>query len=355
MEAISSMTTEPLVTIVVVPRERFSCTRESLESIYANTETPFKLIYVDGNSPAKVRQYLEEQSQERGFQLIRTDYYLSPNEARNIGWRAVDTKYLVFADNDVVVAPGWLKKLVECAEETNATVVGPLMCQEKPVHEIVHVAGGDARIWVDKTGKRRLREKIYFQGKRVEEIRSKLSRSLTEMVEFHCMLVRRSIFDQLGSLDEALLNTREHLDFCMLVREAGGTVYLEPDSLVTYVPGPPLEWTDLHFYMLRWSDEWELLSLKRLQEKWNVVEDGNFKTRYKRRGWRRYSIIFEPFAYQLTFGIGSRFLARVMGKLDHLFLNPYLTARYAKMYAKRQPQLDAGMSYQSSSTVSSRG
>lgn len=326
----------PLVTIVVVPRERFSCTRRSLESIYENTSTPFKLIYVDGNSPAQVRRYLAEQSQAKGFKLIRTDYYLAPNQARNIGWREVDTPYLVFIDNDVVVASGWLEKLVQCAETTHATIVGPLMCQNEPVHEIVHVAGGDARIWVDSTGKRRLREKIYFQGKRVEEVSDRLKQAPTEMVEFHCMLVRRSIFDQVGALDESLLNTREHLDFCMTVTQAGGTVYLEPESLVTYVPALSLEWTDLHFFMLRWSDEWELASLKHLREKWDVVEDGNFQARYRRRGWRRYITIFEPFANQITFGVGSRLLARVIGKLDHLFLNPYLTARHARIQTKKQ-------------------
>ncbi len=116
--------TEAIVTIVVVPRERFSCTQASLESIYEHIDFPFKLIYVDGNSPAKVRHYLERKAKEKNFQIIRTDYYLSPNHARNIGLIQVDTKYLVFFDNDVIVSPGWLKALVTCAEETNATVVG---------------------------------------------------------------------------------------------------------------------------------------------------------------------------------------------------------------------------------------
>ncbi|HEY9300605.1 MAG TPA: glycosyltransferase family A protein, partial [Phormidium sp.] len=94
---------EPQVTIVVSPRERFSCARESLESIYQFTDTPFKLVYVDGNSPAKEQRYLQEQAQAKGFELIRTDYYLSPNHARNIGLTHVNTKYLVFIDNDVIV------------------------------------------------------------------------------------------------------------------------------------------------------------------------------------------------------------------------------------------------------------
>ena len=64
-------TKDPLVTIVVVPRERFSCARASLESIYEHTTIPFELVYVDGNSPKDVYQYLKAKSQEKQFKLVR--------------------------------------------------------------------------------------------------------------------------------------------------------------------------------------------------------------------------------------------------------------------------------------------
>ena len=37
-------------------------------------------------------------------------------------------------------------------------------------------------------------------------------------------------FETLGPFDESLLNTKEHLDFCMNVMALGRTVYFEPDS-----------------------------------------------------------------------------------------------------------------------------
>jgi GT2 family glycosyltransferase len=322
---------QPLVTIVVVPRERFSCTRQSLESVFAHTQFPYKLIYVDGNSPAPVRRYLEQQAEAKGFQLLRTEHYLYPNQARNLGLSQVETEYVVFLDNDVIVSPNWLTALVQCAEETNAAVVGPLMCQYEPIHENVHFAGGESHVWVDKTGRRRLREKMYDQGKQVADIRNRLDRTETELAEFHCVLVRRSIFDRLHQLDEGMLNTKEHLDFCMSVRQLGGTVYFEPASLVTYVPGPPLKWFDLHFYMLRWSDEWTLASLKHLQQKWDLVEDGYFKSKYKKleKGWRRKGTIVNPVVRSLTFGIGSGLLAELLAKPERI-LNRYLTDRHAQ-------------------------
>lgn len=321
--------TEALVTIVVSPRERFSCARESLESIYEFTDTPFKLVYVDGNSPSKVQSYLQEQAETKGFELIRTNYYLSPNHARNIGLTHVNTKYLVFIDNDVIVSPGWLQALIQCAEETGATVVGPLMCQEKPLHEIVHFAGGESHVLVDNTGRRRIREKMYKQGHRVPELRNQLQRKQTELAEFHCVLVRTQIFETIGFLDEQLMNTKEHLDFCMTVAEAGGTIYFEPASIVTYVPGPPLELTDLHYYMLRWSDAWTMTSLNRLREKWNLAEDGYFKTKYKGLGWRRRDTILRPISRRLTFGIKSHIVEKLLVPVDKV-INRYLTDRYSQ-------------------------
>lgn len=324
--------TDPNVTIVVVPRERFSYTHESLESIYEHTSIPFNLVYVDGNSPAHIRRYLEQKAKEKNFQIVRTDYYLYPNQARNLGLAHVKTKYVVFVDNDVVASPGWLNALVQCAEETGASVVGPLMCQEKPLHEIVHFAGGESHIWTDNTGRRRIREKMYKQGQKVTEVRHQLQRQETELAEFHCVLVRTEIFKQIGALDEAMLNTKEHLDFCMSVKQAGGTVYFEPNCIVTYVIEPP-QLTDLHYYMLRWSDAWTLASLKRLREKWDLAEDGYFQTKYKKLGWRRLMSIITPLNHRLTFGLSYRLLNPILIPLDKR-LNRYLTDRHAKQQSQ---------------------
>ena len=329
--------TSPQVTIVVVPRERFSYAQKSLESIYEHTQIPFKLIYVDGNAPKKLKAYLERQSQLKGFELLRTNHYLYPNHARNLGLQQVDTDYLAFVDNDVVVSPGWLSALVNCAKETGAAVVGPLMCQHEPIHQEIHFAGGESHVWVDQLGRRRLREKMLHQGKRVVDMRNRLQRMETELAEFHCVLVQRSLFGKIGQLDEAMLNTKEHLDFCMTVREVGETVYFEPDSLVTYVPGPPQEVADVHYYMLRWSNAWTLASLNQMRAKWNLAEDGYFKTKYKKLGWRRYGTLIEPLARKLTFGMESDLLARAIAKVEH-GLNWYLTNHHRSKIAKSDRQ-----------------
>ncbi|MEM8614948.1 MAG: glycosyltransferase family A protein, partial [Cyanobacteria bacterium P01_H01_bin.105] len=110
-------TAQPAITIVVVPRERFSYTQQSLESIYQYTHLPFELIYVDGGSPRPVQQYLSQAAIEKDFTLLRTEHFLAPNQARNLGLSQVTTDYVLFIDNDVHVAHGWLEQLWQCAQE----------------------------------------------------------------------------------------------------------------------------------------------------------------------------------------------------------------------------------------------
>ena len=260
------------VTIVVTPRERFSMAERSLESIYDQTDYPFKLIYVDGGSPRSVKRSLEEQSRRRGFKLIRADHFLSPNQARNISIPLVETKYVVFVDNDVVVGPGWLRALHRCAEDTGAWLVGPLYCVGPIEDEMIHMAGGEARI-VEDDGRRRFREAHLHCGRHLPDVRDRLKRTSCELLEFHCMLARREVFDRIGLLDEGLLSDREHIDLCLEVRKAGGLVIFEPAAVISYLPATSFAWSDLPFYLLRWSDVWNRASLQYFNQKWALPDD----------------------------------------------------------------------------------
>ena len=329
-------TATPYITIVVVPRERFSYTRESLESIYAHTTIPFHLIYVDGGSPSSIRTYLEIQSVTHDFDLIRTDHYLSPNQARNIGLSHVKTPYVLFIDNDVKVSPGWCDRLLQCAMETQAAVVCPLTCIGKPLHQRIHLAGGEARIILEVQGaetRYRVHEKHYFVNRSVADVQDRLHRRQCEFAEFHCMLVRTDLFQQTGLLDENLLSTREHIDFCLTVAQVGGTIFCEPESVVTYVPEILYRWSDLSYFMLRWSDEWERKSLKHFSKKWNLPQkDKYFRKRYRRMGHRRHHAFLRPFVRRLTLGTTVPWLERWAIALERV-LNRWITASFNKRVA----------------------
>lgn len=296
---------DPLATIVVVPRERFGVTRRSLDAIYANTAGPFHLVYVDGGSPARIQRYLAGEASTRGFTLVRTDRYLTPNEARNLGLRHARSRYVVFIDNDAVPAPGWLDKLVECAETTGAWVVGPMYFIGEPEREEIHMAAGDARIEERPTG-RRFVERHRFAGKRLADVRAELRRTPCEQVEFHCMLVRADVFERLGPLDEGLRSVAEHTDLCLLVRREGGAVYFEPDSVVTYVTGGKFSWADTAFYMRRWSHAWNEASIERFRVKWDLPPGEAGMKALSRWAEGHRHIPFEPTLRKLEGVVGWR-------------------------------------------------
>ena len=52
----------------------------------------------------------------------------------------------------------------------------------------------------------------------------------SSLVEFHCLLASLEVLKQIGRLNEAL-STREHVDLCLAVHEAGGTVWFEIERL----------------------------------------------------------------------------------------------------------------------------
>ncbi len=267
----ASTAMESLATIVITQRETFGSSQESLESITSLTRPGYKLVYIDGGSPRRIQRYLERKSRELGFAYLRRNHFLTPNEARNLGLPYVQTKYAVFIDNDVIVAPGWLEALIECAEETGAWVVGPLYCIGTPLHQRVHVAGGECRITEDE-GRRTFLEIHGYVDRPLAEALATLHRQETGLVEFHCVLVRRDALQTIGPFDEGLYSTPEHCDLSLAVLRAGGSIYLEPRSVVTQLE-PSIRWRELPFFTLRWNRLWYRASLARFASKWDLSSE----------------------------------------------------------------------------------
>lgn len=264
------MTTDARVTIIVAPRERFSLSERALASIYEQTKSPFRLIYVTGRAPDRVCKILEREAGAKGFELIHTANYLSPNQARNLAIPKVDTEFVAFLDNDALVAPHWLERLLQCADETGAWVVGPLYLIHEFERATIHMAGG--RLWPEEQdGKHYLVDEQYLYDTPIAKADLRLTRRQCEYVEFHCMLARTKLFERTGLLDEAIYTLHEERDICLAAAQAGGTVYIEPKAVVTFVPVPPCEWWDLPYFMLRWSEEWSVSSVRRFNEKWNIA------------------------------------------------------------------------------------
>ncbi len=320
------------VTIIISPWQHFSATKTSLESIYAFTQPPFELVYVDGNSPPHVRRYLQEQARRRNFTLIRTDRYLTSSEAHNIGMRHVRTKYVAFLDNCTLVTPGWLGALIRCAEEMQAWVVGPLYCSGDMEKPITYSAGPDLRI-VEEHGERRLHETAPFAGKPLAEVRGQFKRGLCGYAKSYCMLTRKDVIDRLGAFDQGFTSFQEHRDFCLDVAQAGGSLYFEPDSVVLIVSPPPFEWSDLPMFLLRWSDVWLRPSIRHFAKKWGLTENDHMLqggVRFRNTERRRLLQIVQRVAQSTMGSPGRRIADRLIDVLFERVLEPTVIAGFER-------------------------
>jgi GT2 family glycosyltransferase len=261
-------------TICVVPRERFSLALASLDALIAGLEKPFRLVYVDAGSPAPVRDSVLRRAIRHDFTLLRTEHYLSPNEARNLAFGHVDTEFVAFLDNDVFLSTGWLPELEQAADRHGAAVVAPvyLIARGRSLTPVVHVAGADNHVVVE-DGRRRQRVRPHHEDGDPAEVVPLLEPQPTGLAEFHCFFARADAIAAVGPLDESLLSLNEHIDVSMRIRDRGGEIWLEPSVVVAYVVTPRLPWSSTAYYLLRWSRPWNEASIRRFHATWDIDAD----------------------------------------------------------------------------------
>ncbi len=287
-------------TIVITTRDRYSVMRESIANLYEHTDFPFELVLVTGGAPASVVRWCREEADRRGFRYVSCAGAMTPAEARNVGIDNASTEYIVFVENDIVYSRGWLEALVTCADETNAGIVAPLTCEGRPIHTIVHHMGPEENNneTLDETddGCKDFNEEFYLQGNTLDQIRPHLKRRRTQSVEMHCFMVRRSVFDRIGRFDPDIVS-KEYLDFSWRARDAGETIWFEPNAVITFlVPSDddPVKVSDLSYFLLRWSRAWQKRSHDALKAKWNMREDGFISSRRALADWRVMDHVTRP-------------------------------------------------------------
>lgn len=298
------------VTVGFVFRERVSQTLECLEALLPTLPMGVPLICFDNASPPQIAEGMKRLADTNGFTLIRSEEQLTPNEQRNIVLDRVDSRYVVFIDNDCTVSPNWVEALVACAEETGAGIVGPLYLEEIGGNVRVHMMGGVARD-ADDDGNPAFIEGHFAAHEPVtDEMRNRAAFE-TELIEFHCALVDTRVFAEVGRLDPDLMSLGEHSDLCIQARRKGFKVYIEPKSVVTYQIPSRLEALDKAHFLRRWSESWNSRSAARIAEKYGLPQDSKATIAYE--NWGNYHRTNAHLRFPL---IKRTFGRRVHGKLQ---------------------------------------
>lgn len=263
----------PRVTIVMTARERHALTEVAIDSIVRNTAGPYRFIYADVQSPGGLRERLGERAREWNLEVVRVDGDEWPNHVRRRLAAMIDTDYVVYIDNDVVVEPGWLDAMVACADDTGAGIVAPLYLWGDGVNPpTIHMAGGKLDAKRTEQGLV-LKEVHYLTNRDPAEVPAELVRRPCDFAEFHCMLVRRELVRDGVVPDPDIVCVHEHIDASIAARQKGFATWFEPAARVTYLAGAEYRLTDLPFYRLRWSRDAGEASIAAFCRKWNVAND----------------------------------------------------------------------------------
>jgi glycosyltransferase involved in cell wall biosynthesis len=254
-------------------RERHALAAQAIESVVGHTTRPYRFIYVDVQSPDSLREWLAQRSSELGLEVVRFDEPLWPQEARRRIAGMIDTDYVVFIDNDVLVEDGWLESLVACADETGAGIVGPLyMMAGGALPALIHMAGGKLTETPTEGG-RVLQPEHLLDHADPAKVADKLFRQPCDFVEYHCMMIRSELLRDGELLDPHILSVHEHIDTALSVRQCGYPIFVEPSAKVTYLAFAGYMLDELPLFRDRWSREAAEASIDAFCEKWGVVND----------------------------------------------------------------------------------
>ena len=212
----------PLVSIVIPTRNGEAILRQCLDSLRPTTYGNFEIIVVDNGSddPATIN-LLNSREVEGQIRVLRDDRPFNFSALNN---RAVQEEargdYVLLLNNDIeVINPDWLSEMVGCAAEEGVGCVGARLwypdgrLQHAGIILVCGVAGHA--------------HKYLPRGQHGYMGRAVLSQDMIG-VTAACLLVKRSVYLEVGGLDEGLAVAFNDVDFCLRVHQAGYRNHFTP-------------------------------------------------------------------------------------------------------------------------------
>jgi GT2 family glycosyltransferase/Flp pilus assembly protein TadD len=189
----------------------------------ATDHVTYEVIVVDNGSTDGVQDFLRALGGD--VQVIRNEENLGFAKACNQGARAARGKHLVFLNNDTIPLKGWLSALTEeVRTHAEVAVVGSKLLFEDGT--IQHAGVAFSREWF-------LPYHIY-RGVNAQAPGVSHRREF-QCVTAACMLVRRTVFEQVGGFDEGYRNGFEDVDLCLKIREQKWKIIYQPKSCLYHL------------------------------------------------------------------------------------------------------------------------
>lgn len=214
------------VSIVIVNYNARADLERCLESLQAGAiHADHEIIVVDNGSSDGGLDGVRRSADVR---LIQNRANVGFARASNIGMRVARGEAVLLLNNDTIVPPGAIDRLLEILRQRpDVAVVGPRLVD----------AAGRAELSFG----RMIGPFAEFRQKRLREspVVEQLTRRETspDWVSGACLLVRRTDAEAVGFLDERFFMYTEDVDFCASIRARGRRILFTPDVEIVHLRG----------------------------------------------------------------------------------------------------------------------
>ncbi len=203
--------------------------------VLKHTQAYARIIVADNDSKDDSVQVMKTQFSE--VELIVNKVNGGFAAGYNDCLKHVNAEYVMLLNSDVEVTENWLQPL-EALLDANPDVaaVQPKLraFHNKAAFEFAGACGG----YIDKYGF------PFCRGRIFDTIEDDNGQYDTAVEVFWatgaCMLIRKSVFDELGGFDEDFFAHMEEIDLCWRIQNAGYKLMVQPASLVYHVGGGTL-------------------------------------------------------------------------------------------------------------------
>jgi GT2 family glycosyltransferase len=208
---------EPLVSLLIPTRDRLELIRTCVGSILEKTTYPnFEILILDNQSAeASTLEWFDEIQADGQVRVLRYDHPFNYSAINNFGAQHARGELLGLVNNDIeVISEEWLTEMVSHAIRPEIGCVGAKLYYGNDTIQHAGVILGVGGV-ASHSHKRFPRDAPgYLQ-------RLQLIQNLSA-VTAACLLVRKSIYEEVGGLNENDLRVAYNdVDFCLRVRSVG--------------------------------------------------------------------------------------------------------------------------------------
>ena len=218
--------------------------RKALWALEKSVLRPIEIVVVDDFSSDGTKEVIKNEF--KFVRYIRNNKNLGPPTSRNRGAAQSVGEYIIFLDNDVLVKPNTLERLVSFMEKNpKCGLVGAKL-----------ILGGEEKMWWNMGYDfNHFRTSIgYLFGLLLkffpnsERLKNGSMRFILNYWDYNrtievgwviesCFAVRKDLFDLLGGFDEKFFVYHEGPDLCRRIRNLGYKVYFYPEAEVDVLEG----------------------------------------------------------------------------------------------------------------------